>query len=321
MALLICHECKNEVSSEASTCPKCGAKVKKPMGWVAKTVLILIATLIVLSMFASNQQKVNAVTSECVTNYKACKDNEDLINNYDSLAIIEARGRCKLSVNEHVKFGSPEWDWLYLTRFSDGNDYVKTGVIRIADYDVKIENEYGAKGHTKVVCSYDLDSKKVLDITIGGEPIIFSVKPTTDTSSVAAEPITSEVDKEQSDAKVESVTGVNPSSNESTEKIDSSANTQNNPAPTPQVASFDCAKAKSKSEILICNDPELSKLDSELALSYRDAQAKAADVDSFKKETLAAWKWRELNCRDKECLLQWYAERESVLQKVVHGDE
>ncbi len=30
MALLKCHECSNEVSSEAKTCPKCGARLKEP---------------------------------------------------------------------------------------------------------------------------------------------------------------------------------------------------------------------------------------------------------------------------------------------------
>lgn len=32
MALIKCHECGTEVSTEAKTCPKCGATVKKPMG-------------------------------------------------------------------------------------------------------------------------------------------------------------------------------------------------------------------------------------------------------------------------------------------------
>lgn len=208
-------------------------------------------------MLFSNEKQTNIVTSECVSNYKACKDNADLINNHDSLLMIEARNRCKLSVNEHVKFGSPEWDWIYLTRFSDGNDYVKTGVIRIADYDVKIENQYGTKAHTKVVCSYDLESKKVLAIIIDGDLIVISDKPTTNTSSTAGESVIDELDKEQSDAKIKFVPEVNPSSNESTEKIDTSTSTQNTPA--PQVENFDAKKEQSASEAQISSDTELSK--------------------------------------------------------------
>lgn len=42
-------------------------------------------------------------------------------------------------------------------------------------------------------------------------------------------------------------------------------------------ASFDCAKTRSKPELLICGDPELSRLDDELALIYAAAKAVAPD--------------------------------------------
>lgn len=49
MALTKCHECGTEVSTEAKTCPKCGAKVKKPMG--GGTILLIgLVTIVVLSM-------------------------------------------------------------------------------------------------------------------------------------------------------------------------------------------------------------------------------------------------------------------------------
>lgn len=84
--------------------------------------------------------------------------------------------------------------------------------------------------------------------------------------------------------------------------------------------SFDCSKARSKAEHLICNDSELSKLDTELAKVYREAKSKALNADEFKKQTNAAWKWRELNCKDKQCLLDWYAERNSALMKLIETE-
>ena len=91
-------------------------------------------------------------------------------------------------------------------------------------------------------------------------------------------------------------------------------------AVVPQSASFDCKKAKSPSEVLICNDSELSKLDYELAETYRQAKAKAVDAQAFKQQTVAAWQWREANCRDnKQCLVTWYAERKTVLLKNIQG--
>ena len=86
----------------------------------------------------------------------------------------------------------------------------------------------------------------------------------------------------------------------------------------PQSASFDCKKAKSNSEVLICSDAALSKLDYELAEIYRRAKAKALDAQEFKKQTVAAWQWRENNCRDnKECLVKWYTDRKDILLKVI----
>lgn len=87
-----------------------------------------------------------------------------------------------------------------------------------------------------------------------------------------------------------------------------------------QRASFDCKKAKSASEVLICNDSELSKLDFELAEIYREAKANASDAQAFRNQTITAWKWRESNCLDnKDCLIKWYAERKFALLKNIQG--
>jgi uncharacterized protein len=40
---------------------------------------------------------------------------------------------------------------------------------------------------------------------------------------------------------------------------------------TAQAASFDCGKASTKIEQMICNNQELSDLDSKMAKSYKDA--------------------------------------------------
>lgn len=46
-----------------------------------------------------------------------------------------------------------------------------------------------------------------------------------------------------------------------------------------QAASFDCSKSQSKVEHLICDDPELSKLDDELGKIYQEAMNKANDEE------------------------------------------
>lgn len=48
MALVKCAECGAEVSSKAETCPKCGAKVAKPMGCASVLGVILVALMAIV---------------------------------------------------------------------------------------------------------------------------------------------------------------------------------------------------------------------------------------------------------------------------------
>jgi hypothetical protein len=51
---------------------------------------------------------------------------------------------------------------------------------------------------------------------------------------------------------------------------------------TAQAASFDCAMAKNERERAICDDPELSALDEELAEAYRNALDKMEDAEDLR---------------------------------------
>lgn len=61
MALQKCHECAKDVSSEAASCPNCGAKVKavevaedrKPAGWLTYSLLGLAAIIFIPAMINS----------------------------------------------------------------------------------------------------------------------------------------------------------------------------------------------------------------------------------------------------------------------------
>lgn len=77
-------------------------------------------------------------------------------------------------------------------------------------------------------------------------------------------------------------------------------------------ASFNCAKAKTPHEVLICGDPQLSVMDDDLAALYRAAKAVAKDTVAFKKETNEEWHRRE-NCTDRDCLVAWYKRRNAQL--------
>ncbi|CAG4911645.1 OB-fold protein [Paraburkholderia saeva] len=81
--------------------------------------------------------------------------------------------------------------------------------------------------------------------------------------------------------------------------------------------SFDCTKAHSTSEILICGDPDLAALDVELAQLYAQAKAAAPDKQAFANMTRQNWNWREKNCRDKACLIGWYADQKQRFTDII----
>ena len=51
------------------------------------------------------------------------------------------------------------------------------------------------------------------------------------------------------------------------------------PVDKAQAASFDCGKAATKVEKMICGDEELSKLDDKLGKVYQDVMSKANDAE------------------------------------------
>jgi hypothetical protein len=80
--------------------------------------------------------------------------------------------------------------------------------------------------------------------------------------------------------------------------------------------SFDCSKARSDAEHLICSDPELAADDVELASIYVKAKAAAHDEAAFRERTRTEWTYRERTCHDRECLVRWYADQKAALLQI-----
>lgn len=75
-------------------------------------------------------------------------------------------------------------------------------------------------------------------------------------------------------------------------------------------ASFDCAKAASKIEKLICSDDELSKLDETLSKTYQQALARSGDDKPQEIAEQRSWlKITHMSCKDAACLKDHYSER------------
>lgn len=83
-----------------------------------------------------------------------------------------------------------------------------------------------------------------------------------------------------------------------------------------QAASFDCAKAQTKVEHLICDNPEISTLDDEMAASYKAALQNQAQAE-VTKQTQKMWMKERNGCAEENCVKRVYEERLSSLRSVV----
>lgn len=63
MALIKCHECGNQVSTDAKTCPQCGAKIRKRHS-KGQWLLIGLATVGIVSCIAKTQGNTDRRTNE-----------------------------------------------------------------------------------------------------------------------------------------------------------------------------------------------------------------------------------------------------------------
>jgi hypothetical protein len=83
--------------------------------------------------------------------------------------------------------------------------------------------------------------------------------------------------------------------------------------------SFDCGKATTEVEKTICADARLSKLDTDLAATYRDAMSNPADPTKKRdvRSAQAAWLKSRNACTDKICIEVMYRTRIAMLAAVV----
>jgi uncharacterized protein len=78
-------------------------------------------------------------------------------------------------------------------------------------------------------------------------------------------------------------------------------------------ASFDCAKASTKIEKLICSTPAINKLDTEMAAIYKDAVQREPSA----KDGQRTWIQERNKCQDAACLEEAYKERSLELTNII----
>ena len=74
-----------------------------------------------------------------------------------------------------------------------------------------------------------------------------------------------------------------------------------------------CAGARTAAQRLVCADPELAQMESDIRRLRAQAGSVARDPQGFQQRAAQAQARRDAACADKACLLRWYAQRRSQL--------
>lgn len=116
-----------------------------------------------------------------------------------------------------------------------------------------------------------------------------------------------------------------------TEPVDGDATTEPEPEPVakpvvpkplpPDGPSFDCTKASQRVEFLICNTPELAKLDRTLSTVYKSAMTAAGPNAPRLQRQQRAWRTEKRDtCSDTACVATSVRERLSILRAIAAGN-
>lgn len=83
-------------------------------------------------------------------------------------------------------------------------------------------------------------------------------------------------------------------------------------------ASFDCTKARSYAEKLICSNFTLSAADEALAKIYKEAKRTTKNSKEFRALIKKNWHERE-KCKTEQCVFDWYQRVSQQYQKIADG--
>ena len=174
MALVACPQCGEQRSRDAAACPRCGGlgpsatKSGSTIRWFVYTTLGIFA-LVALALFAhSFVPPKDAPTPPknelCESDWTKCADNAEIVRSYRGW--LDVQVACRIAAIEAAKYGTPTWPLVPFQGFSAGRTYVDSGVVVAVEPEAKFPNATGAMIRSRVTCTYDLRTKRVVNMAV-----------------------------------------------------------------------------------------------------------------------------------------------------------
>lgn len=328
MALKPCRECKSLVSDEAKICPNCGISkpIKNSTKWLW-TVLGLIIFFVIISPKNSPQ---NAVVN-AQNNLRPAQQTPSLLHTADLMVALNVSIvsndrkpiiRVQTNLPENTIFmgslanpvnqggtgyfgetsSAVNNKLVELGPFSNNGDALPSGFYMVK---ISMSSLVQSQAVQSIIGGNGEKLKGGNVFTLAGMParmvwqrFIFELKPDGSITNF------------QSSKNIEADSSLIPV--EIKDVVEELAPKALVPSIMP---SFDCSKAQSKAETLICSDTELARLDRELSVLQMQAKSVTLDIAAFKKIATEEWRKREKSCFDRDCVLNWYISRSNQLNE------
>lgn len=166
MALVACHECGNQVSTEAITCPKCGVKPRKPekpARQLKKFEIVagLAGGILAIGYLASNHDAASVSAdqraAQCATDL-ACMINK---------GTIAAGLRCPSQIEKLAKHAVRWTDGSLGPKFSRGRWLdASQGMVTMIGDKAEFQNGFGAWTPVVYECDLNKDQNAVLAVRV-----------------------------------------------------------------------------------------------------------------------------------------------------------
>lgn len=101
----------------------------------------------------------------CDDDWRKC-DNLKAFLNSASDGLLDAQADCRFEASRRAQYGEPRWGYGFARLVPDDSN-LESGRVRLLAKNAEFQNGFGAYRKVDVLCTYDLQDRRVADLRIG----------------------------------------------------------------------------------------------------------------------------------------------------------